>query len=77
MQMVAGHVMRCLALAQSLKENGANAEFICRIQEGNLIKKIRLSGFNIHELKVLNKAEGDNMQKKFGLITGLADHTIE
>jgi spore coat polysaccharide biosynthesis predicted glycosyltransferase SpsG len=30
LQMGTGHVMRCLTLAQVLKENGADAEFICR-----------------------------------------------
>ena len=46
-----GHVMRCLTLAQVLKDNGASVDFICREHEGNLIDKIRLSGFNVYELE--------------------------
>ena len=48
LQMGTGHVMRCLTLAQALKENGADVKFICRKHEGNLIDKIHLSGFNIN-----------------------------
>ena len=52
LQMGTGHVMRCLTLAQALKDNGENVEFICRKHKGSLIDKIRLSGFNVHELEV-------------------------
>ena len=52
-----GHVMRCLTLAQALKDNGVNVEFICRKHEGNLIDKIRLNGFNVHELEVLEEVD--------------------
>ena len=47
-----GHVMRCLALAQVLKENNSNVEFICRKFKGNLINKIQASGFFVHELEI-------------------------
>jgi UDP-2,4-diacetamido-2,4,6-trideoxy-beta-L-altropyranose hydrolase/UDP-4-amino-4,6-dideoxy-N-acetyl-beta-L-altrosamine N-acetyltransferase len=46
-----GHVMRCLALAEILKENGANVEFICRKHNGNLISNIISKGFSVLELK--------------------------
>ena len=59
LNMGTGHVMRCLTLAQVLKENGANVEFICRKHEGNLIVKIRSSGFVVHELKVFEETEVD------------------
>ena len=55
-----GHVMRCLTLAQLLKENGADAEFICRKHEGNLIDNIHSSGFNVQELEVSEEIEVDN-----------------
>jgi len=55
-----GHVMRCLALAHILKENGVDVKFICRRHEGNLIDKIRLSGFNVQELEVLEEIEVAN-----------------
>jgi UDP-2,4-diacetamido-2,4,6-trideoxy-beta-L-altropyranose hydrolase len=46
-----GHVMRCLTLAEELRSNGAQVEFICREHEGNLceyIEKKRL--FNVYRL---------------------------
>jgi UDP-2,4-diacetamido-2,4,6-trideoxy-beta-L-altropyranose hydrolase/UDP-4-amino-4,6-dideoxy-N-acetyl-beta-L-altrosamine N-acetyltransferase len=55
-----GHVMRCLTLAQVLKENGANVEFICRKHEGNLIDKIRSSEFVVYELEVFEETKVDN-----------------
>ena len=54
-----GHVMRCLTLAQALKENGVNVEFICRKHEGNLICKIRSSGFVVHELEMYKEIKVD------------------
>ena len=59
LKMGTGHVMRCLTLAQALKENGVNVEFICRKHEGSLIDKIRSSGFVVHELKVFEETEVD------------------
>ena len=55
LEMGTGHVMRCLVLSQVLKENGANVEFICRKHKGNLIDKITSSGFNVHELEILEE----------------------
>ena len=60
LQMGTGHVMRCLTLAQALKYNKLNVEFICRKHKGSLIDKIRSSGFVVHELKVFEEAEVDN-----------------
>ena len=59
LQMGIGHVMRCLTLAQVLNENGADVEFICRKHEGNLICKIRSSGFVVHELGIYEKIKVD------------------
>jgi len=55
-----GHVMRCLTLAQVLKENGANVEFICRQHKGSLIDKIYSIGFNIYKLGILEELEVAN-----------------
>ena len=60
LQIGMGHVMRCLTLAQTLKESGVNVEFICRQHKGNLISKIRSSGFNVYELESLEENEVDN-----------------
>jgi len=59
LQMGTGHVMRCLTLAQVLKENGADVEFICRKHKGSLIDKIRSSGFVAHELELFEEADID------------------
>ena len=56
-----GHVMRCLTLAQVLKENGVNVEFICRKHKGNLIDKIYAKGFIVHELELLEEIKVDNI----------------
>ncbi len=60
LQMGTGHVMRCLTLAQVLKDNGANVEFICRKHEGNLIDKIRSNGFIVFELELPIENKVDN-----------------
>ena len=60
LKMGTGHVMRCLTLAQTLKDNGAKVEFICRKHEGSLINKIRSNGFVVHELKVFKEVDFDN-----------------
>lgn len=54
-----GHVMRCLSLAEVFNENGFKVEFICRLYEGNLINMIRSKGFNVHELELFSKYDGD------------------
>jgi UDP-2,4-diacetamido-2,4,6-trideoxy-beta-L-altropyranose hydrolase len=59
-QMGTGHVMRCITLAQALKENGVNVEFICRRHKGSLIDKILSNGFNVYELVLLEENESDS-----------------
>jgi hypothetical protein len=48
-QIGTGHVIRCLTLAEELKESGANVGFICRKHIGNLINKILSEGFNVFD----------------------------
>ena len=48
-------MMWCLAFARALKENSINIEFICCINKGNLVDKIRLSGFDVHGIRVHDK----------------------
>ena len=50
LQIGTGHVMRCLTLANALKKQGAEIEFICRAHQGNLIEHIELQGFKVHGL---------------------------
>jgi UDP-2,4-diacetamido-2,4,6-trideoxy-beta-L-altropyranose hydrolase len=52
-----GHVMRCLTLAEALRELGTEVQFVCRWHFGNLIELIREKGFVVHELPVLENIE--------------------
>ncbi len=45
-----GHVMRCLTLAEALREAGAKVAFVCRELEGNLIELIGTRNFEVHAL---------------------------
>jgi UDP-2,4-diacetamido-2,4,6-trideoxy-beta-L-altropyranose hydrolase len=51
LQSGAGHVMRCLTLANALREQGATCRFVCRSQAGDLIGLLRK-----HEHEVLTLA---------------------
>jgi len=53
LQIGTGHVMRCLTLAEALKEKSAQVEFICREGEGNLIDLIQGKGFKVHTLSTI------------------------
>ncbi len=56
-----GHVMRCLTLAEILRERGAACQFICRAHQGNMLDFIRRKGYEVHALpEVFPKGvEGD------------------
>jgi len=45
-----GHVMRCLTLAEKLRELGATVEFITREHQGNMNKQIASKGFKVYLL---------------------------
>ena len=46
----AGHVMRCLTLADTLQEAGAACHFICREEVGHMLDYIRERGHHAHSL---------------------------
>ncbi|MBA6420462.1 UDP-2,4-diacetamido-2,4,6-trideoxy-beta-L-altropyranose hydrolase [Pseudomonas neustonica] len=50
LDMGTGHVMRCLTLANALREKGYECHFICREHKGNLIDFILGQGFHAHPL---------------------------
>ena len=53
----AGHVMRCLTLADALRQRGANCRFVCRERRDNLEDLVRQRGFEflgLPKLPVLN-----------------------
>lgn len=45
-----GHVMRCLTLAEALREKGADCQFVCRAHPGNLLDLIHQRDFDTHIL---------------------------
>lgn len=53
-----GHVMRCLTLAEALRQAGHDCHFICREHEGNLLAVIQQRGFTAWALPMT--AESDN-----------------
>jgi UDP-2,4-diacetamido-2,4,6-trideoxy-beta-L-altropyranose hydrolase len=57
MQIGSGHVMRCITLAEALRDRGANCSFISRDFTGNLFDRIRQSGFNVFSLPADDRAD--------------------
>lgn len=49
-EMGSGHLMRCLTLAEQLKEKGVDVSFISRNHEGNLFNLIIEKGFKLYQL---------------------------
>jgi UDP-2,4-diacetamido-2,4,6-trideoxy-beta-L-altropyranose hydrolase len=56
-----GHVMRCLTLADALKEDGANIQFIVREHKGSLANEIRDRGYQV---KLLPTPRGNTQSEK-------------
>jgi UDP-2,4-diacetamido-2,4,6-trideoxy-beta-L-altropyranose hydrolase len=48
----AGHIMRCLTLAERLKEGGAAVAFICRDLPGNLMGFMQSRSFEVRSLPI-------------------------
>jgi UDP-2,4-diacetamido-2,4,6-trideoxy-beta-L-altropyranose hydrolase len=45
-----GHIMRCLVLAEALKDTGHQVSFASRAQQGDSIEFVKKKGFTVHEL---------------------------
>jgi UDP-2,4-diacetamido-2,4,6-trideoxy-beta-L-altropyranose hydrolase len=61
-QMGTGHVMRCLTLADALKNQGAECYFICREHPGNLIGLIIQRGHHVEALPYIDISQQSNLQ---------------
>ena len=59
-----GHVMRCLTLAEALRDQGAICCFVCRNLTGNLIELIRIHGFEVVILPELDFSQANLIQKR-------------
>lgn len=55
-----GHIMRCLTLAELLKQQGHEVTFICRDHDGHLADFIKQKGFDI---RLLAKSEHNDFAK--------------
>jgi UDP-2,4-diacetamido-2,4,6-trideoxy-beta-L-altropyranose hydrolase len=51
-----GHVMRCLTLAEGLRQAGVDALFVCRAHQGNLCQLIAALGFTVVKLPLASIA---------------------
>jgi len=49
-QIGTGHIMRCLTLADALREQQAQISFLCRILAGDLISYIQQKGYTVYPL---------------------------
>ena len=58
-QIGTGHVMRCLVLAQELRDRGALCKFVCRDHVGHLGDYIKNAGF---EVVLLSQVDGSGAQ---------------
>lgn len=54
LQIGTGHVMRCLTLANALRERGANCSFVCRTHQGHLLALIAQHGHHVLAMPDLN-----------------------
>lgn len=61
-QMGTGHVMRCLTLADALKNRGAECYFICREHPGNFIGLITQRGYHVDALPYMDLSQEDKLQ---------------
>jgi len=63
-----GHVMRCLTLAEALKQQGVDITFICRAHKGHLLARIEQHGFKTYKLpesiENTNDAEQSNSTER-------------
>jgi len=58
-----GHIMRCLTLADELKNRGAEVGFICRDLPGNLADFIRSKSYDIYLLSATDDSFDENKSK--------------
>jgi UDP-2,4-diacetamido-2,4,6-trideoxy-beta-L-altropyranose hydrolase len=60
LQIGTGHVIRCITLAEALRERGADCRFICRDFPDNLFDRIRQSGFEVFSMPADDGADANN-----------------
>ena len=70
-----GHVMRCLTLAEGLRESGAEVEFVCREYPGNINELITSKNFVVNELALLptNESQASYYRNKYASWLGVSE----
>jgi len=63
-QIGTGHVMRCLTLAEELRQKGADILFICRELPGNIISIIKAHGYSVSQLTLPDDRQAHNTQSE-------------
>ena len=53
--------MRCLTLAQQVRQRGATVEFICANYTDHMGSLVRQQGFELHMLKVFKSTGGEHL----------------
>ena len=66
-----GHVMRCLTLANKLKNSGCRIIFLCKQHQGHLNAFIESSGFEVIDLS--SPIQNINLEKNDKLWLGCSD----
>jgi UDP-2,4-diacetamido-2,4,6-trideoxy-beta-L-altropyranose hydrolase len=56
-QIGTGHIVRCLTLADALREQGAECLFVCRAHEGHWMKHVRSRGYAVRALPMPQVSE--------------------
>ena len=74
-QIGSGHVMRCVALAEALRDFGGSIEFITRPHLGNMNAYIKSRGFKVHSLP--NSKESKLQQNLSGYESWLGVKQVE
>ncbi len=70
LQMGSGHVMRCLTLADALRAQGAQCQFISRAHPGNMISTIQQRGYKVNCLAApVQQAQADIKFDNAGTLT--------
>ena len=77
-----GHVMRCLALSEELRDAGAVVEFVTHNHQGNINKQIKNKGFNVNLLSNQIKLKLSHKLTEYEQYLGItqevdADKTIQ
>ena len=54
LQIGSGHIMRCLTLAESLRQEGAEVRFACRSHPGNLVGLLFEKVIEVYQLPLEN-----------------------